>query len=445
MSLSIDLQHVYPFFPKEAIEALEEKATKAKDLLLSKQGPGREFLGWLTLPEENTQGALEEIEQTATRLRKQSDVVVVVGIGGSYLGARAVIDALSPYFPKENNHPEILYAGHQLSQAYLKELLDCLQNKSFSVIVISKSGTTTEPAIAFRFLKEALEKKYSQPQVQERIVAITDSTKGALRQLADEQGYETFVIPDNVGGRYSVLTPVGLLPIAVAGYNIHDLNKGALEMSKNLSKTDASENPALHYAIVRNLLYGNGKAIELLVNYTPKLSTIAEWWKQLFGESEGKEHKGIFPASASFSTDLHSLGQMVQEGVRNIFETTLHIDEAQYELPLPANKQNLDNLNYLSKKPVDFVNKQAEKATILAHVEGRVPNIILKMASLREKSLGELLYFFEFSCAVSGYMLEVNPFNQPGVEAYKRNMFALLGKPGFEHEGEALLKKFNQS
>lgn len=445
MSLSIDLQHVYPFFPKAAIDALEDKANNAKNLLLSKKGPGNEFLGWVSLPEENTSEHLDKIQQTAFRLQKQSDAVVVVGIGGSYLGARAVIDALSPYFPKESTYPEMLYAGHHLSQEYLKELLDYLQDKSFSVIVISKSGTTTEPALAFRFLKKALEAKYTTQQVKERIVAITDKSKGALRQLAEEQGYETFIIPDNVGGRYSVLTPVGLLPIAVAGHNIHDLNNGALEMNKLLRQTEAAENPALQYAIVRNLLYRNGKAIELLINYTPKLATIAEWWKQLFGESEGKAHKGIFPASASFSTDLHSLGQLVQEGVRNIFETLIHIEQPQYELTLPGDKQNLDNLNYLQEKPVDFVNKQAEKATTLAHVEGRVPNIILKIDNLCEHSLGELLFFFEFSCAVSGYMLEVNPFDQPGVEAYKRNMFALLGKPGFEEEREALQKKINQS
>lgn len=445
MSLSLDLQHLYPFLPKEALTDLEEQATKAKDLLLKQQGPGNDFLGWLSLPEENTSGILDEIKATATQLQKQSEVVVVVGIGGSYLGARAVIDALSPYFSQANNYPEIVYAGHHLSQAYLKELLDYLKNKSFSVIVISKSGTTTEPAIAFRYLKIALEERYSSQEVQQRIVAITDSSKGALRQLADQQGYKTFVIPDNVGGRYSVLTPVGLLPIAVAGFNIDALNQGALEMAQYLEQAEASENPALQYAIARNLLYRNGKAIELLVNYTPKLATIAEWWKQLFGESEGKEHQGIFPASATFSTDLHSLGQLVQEGVRNLFETILHIEDVQYNLPIPVDEQNLDKLNYLLEKQVDFVNKQAETATTLAHVEGKVPNIIIKLDGLSEKSIGELLYFYEFSCAISGYMLGVNPFDQPGVEAYKRNMFALLGKPGFEQEREELLGKINRS
>lgn len=445
MSLSLDLQHLYPFFPKEALVALEEKATEAKNLLLKKQGPGSDFLGWLSLPEENTSGMLDEIEATALQLQKQSDVVVVVGIGGSYLGARAVIDALAPYFPKEKKYPEIVYAGHHLSQAYLTELLDYLANKSFSVIVISKSGTTTEPAIAFRFLKKALEERYNTEEVQQRIVAITDSTKGALRQLAAQQGYKTFVIPDDVGGRYSVLTSVGLLPIAVAGFDIKALNQGALDIGQRLAKQEASENPALQYAIARNLLYRNGKVIELLVNYTPKLATIAEWWKQLFGESEGKEHQGIFPASATFSTDLHSLGQLVQEGVRNLFETVLHIEDAAYNLKLPSDEQNLDKLNYLTDKPVDFVNKQAEKATTLAHVEGKVPNILIKLDKLSEKSIGELLYFYEFSCAVSGYMLGVNPFDQPGVEAYKRNMFALLGKPGFEQEREELLNKISQS
>lgn len=445
MSLSIDLQHISPFLPREAYKAMEAKAEHARQMLLKKTGKGNDFLGWLSLPKENTEAHLQDLQTTGTKLRNQSEVVVIIGIGGSYLGARAIIDALSPYFSKGQEGPEIIYAGHHLSQDYLSELLNYLKDKSFSLVVISKSGTTTEPAIAFRFLKKALENKYTQQEACKRIVAITDKQKGALRQLAQKQGYKTYSIADDIGGRYSVLSPVGLLPIAIAGFDITTLNSGAQAMAQQLSNRTGLENPALQYAITRNLLYSNGKFIELLVNYTPKLATMAEWWKQLFGESEGKDQEGIFPASASFSTDLHSLGQMVQEGIRNLFETIIHIDNTNSHLPIPKDPENLDNLNYLQGKSVDYVNKQAETATTMAHVEGHVPNIILSLNEISEYSLGELTYFFEFSCAVSGYLLGVNPFNQPGVEAYKRNMFALLQKPGYEREREELMSKINRS
>lgn len=385
------------------------------------------------------------IEKTAARLRGKADYVVVTGIGGSYLGARAVIDALNDSFDQlkgGRKNPFILYAGQNIGEDYTYELLDLLKDKSFGIIVISKSGTTTEPAIAFRALKELLETKYDKDEVKERIVAITDAKKGALRTLADQEGYETYIIPDDVGGRYSVLTPVGLLPIAVAGFSISELVRGAKKMRELTAiNVPFEKNPASLYAATRNLLYKKGKKIEILVNYQPKLHYISEWWKQLYGESEGKENKGIFPASVDFTTDLHSMGQWIQEGERTIFETVVSIAAARHRVLIPRDEGNLDNLNYLAGKRIDEVNKMAELGTRIAHTDGGVPNIRIELPELNEYYLGQLLYFFEKACGISGYILGVNPFDQPGVEAYKKNMFALLGKPGFEKETEAIKKR----
>jgi len=355
---------------------------------------------------------------------------VVIGIGGSYLGARSVIEALSPYFEKDVDIPELIYAGHHLSETYMSELLSYLQNKKFGIIVISKSGTTTEPAIAFRFLKKLLEEKVGKANAKDLIVAITDEEKGALKQLSDQEGYETFVIPDDVGGRYSVLTPVGLLPIALAGFDIKEMVNGAIAMRKDCIDNSPEENMVVEYAAVRNLFYNDGLHVEILANYEPRLSYIAEWWKQLYGESEGKENKGIFPASVNLTTDLHSLGQYIQEGKRFIFETVLTVENGQADLKIEEEPKNLDKLNYLVGKNVDFVNKSAEEGTRQAHVSGGVPNLTITLSEINENTIGQLLYFYELACGVSGYMLDVNPFDQPGVEAYKKNMFRLLGKPG---------------
>ena len=397
------------------------------------------------MPAEISADHLKSIEATAERLRNKADYVVVTGIGGSYLGARAVIDALNDSFDHlkgERKNPVILYAGHNISEDYTYELLELLKDKSFGIIVISKSGTTTEPAIAFRVLKELLETKYDKSEVKERIVAITDAKKGALRTLAEQEGYETFVIPDDVGGRYSVLTPVGLLPIAVAGFSISELVRGAKTM-RDLTGTDVpfDKNPSSIYAATRNLLYQKGKKTEILVNYHPKLHYFAEWWKQLYGESEGKENKGIFPAAVDFTTDLHSMGQWIQEGERTIFETVISVGAARHRVLIPRDEANLDNLNYLAGKRIDEVNKMAELGTRIAHTDGGVPNIRIELPELNEYYLGQMIYFFEKACGISGYILGVNPFDQPGVEAYKKNMFALLGKPGFEKETEAIKKR----
>lgn len=409
--------------------------------LQSQSGAGNDFLGWLNLPNEYSDADLAEIENAA-RVFEGCEFVVCIGIGGSYLGAKAVVEALSDSFAafKPSKAPRILFAGQNIGEDYLFELQELLADSRFGIIVISKSGTTTEPAIAFRLLKAQLEANVGKKEAANLIVAITDARRGALRQLATEEGYRTFVIADNVGGRFSVLSPVGLLPIAVAGFDIRALLKGASVMAAKTS-ADSDENAALTYAKARNALYRSGKKIEILVNYNPKLHFLAEWWKQLYGESEGKEHKGIFPASVDNSTDLHSMGQWIQDGERSIFETVITVEEQRHSLSIPSDEANLDGLNYIANRRIDEVNKMAELGTRIAHIDGGVPNLKISLPKIDEYNLGALLYFFEKGCGISGYMLGVNPFNQPGVEDYKRNMFALLRKPGYEAESEAIAKK----
>lgn len=416
-------------------------ARQALSTLQHGSGAGNDFLGWLGLPDEYTENELDELESAALAF-KDCEFVVCIGIGGSYLGAKAVIEALSDSFAalKPSTAPRILFAGQNIGEDYLHELQELLINRRFGIIVISKSGTTTEPAIAFRLLKAQLEHQVGKDDASRLIVAITDARRGALRQLATEEGYRTFVIADNVGGRFSVLSPVGLLPIAVAGFDIRALLKGASHMAASTCD-DNDNNIALTYAKTRNTLYRNGKKIEILVNYNPKLHFLAEWWKQLYGESEGKEHKGIFPASVDNSTDLHSMGQWIQDGERSIFETVISVEQQLHELHIPYDNANLDGLNYIAEKRIDEVNKMAELGTRIAHIDGGVPNLKITLPRLDEYNLGALIYFFEKGCGISGYMLGVNPFNQPGVEDYKRNMFALLRKPGYEAESEAIAKK----
>ena len=438
--IKIDLKDTFGFISKDDIKALDSAAANALDKLHQGTGAGNDFLGWLTLPTDTPADLVSDIEQTAANLRRDCDYVVAIGIGGSYLGAKAVIEALSDSFAAyqtKGNSPKILFAGQNIGEDYLYELSRFLSDKRFGIIVISKSGTTTEPAIAFRLLKEQLEAQVGKAEASKRIVAITDEHRGALRQLATEEGYKTFVIADNVGGRFSVLTPVGLLPIAVAGFDIKELLKGASEMKAATTHAD-DVNPAVAYAEARNALYRAGKKIEILVNYNPKLHYFAEWWKQLYGESEGKDHKGIFPAAVDNSTDLHSMGQWIQDGERSIFETVLSVEQQEHTLEIPSDDANLDGLNYIAGKRVDHVNKMAELGTRIAHVDGGVPNIRITIPALKERYLGQLIYFFEIACGISGYILDVNPFNQPGVEDYKRNMFALLEKPGYEKETEAI-------
>lgn len=415
---------------------LQQRVAMAESAFQSailKSGKGNDFLGWVDLPQEMSEQEITDIEQCAAKLASKSDVVVVIGIGGSYLGARAVIEALQhsfrPMLPA--NAPTILYAGNSMSEDYLHDLLDVLEQKDYSLIVISKSGTTTEPALAFRILKQHCEQKYGVADARTRIVAITDKARGALKTLATQEGYPTFVIPDDVGGRYSVLTPVGLLPIAIAGFSIRDLLQGAKEMRQALLNAPKFEdNPAMQYAAVRHALYQKDLTVELMTSFEPKLYFFIEWFKQLFGESEGKEGKGIFPAGAIFSTDLHSLGQYIQQGVRQMFETVLTVENAHHKVSIPFDEQNTDGLNYLQHRSINEINHIAQQGTCLAHVDGQVPNIKISIPEINEYHLGELIYFFEMSCAVSGYMLDINPFDQPGVEAYKKNMFHLLGKPG---------------
>ena len=438
--LEINLTKVYDFVPQSEIEALIPSCKQAMDLLNSGRGKGSDFLGWLHLPSAMDEKLITDIQKTAARLRENCEVVVVAGIGGSYLGAKAVIDALNNSFDwldTKRQNPVVVYAGHNISEDYLFELSRLLEGKRFGIINISKSGTTTETALAFRLLRTQLENQLGKEAARQNIVAVTDASKGALRQLAQQEGYKTFVIPDSVGGRYSVLTPVGLLPIAVAGYDIRRLLAGALAMEKR-SETAFEQNPAAQYAATRNALYQQGKKIEILANYHPKLHFVAEWWKQLYGESEGKEHKGLFPAAVDLTTDLHSMGQWIQEGERSIFETVISIASPNQEVVIPTDTDNLDGLNYLAGKGVDQVNKMAELGTQIAHVDGEVPNIKIELPALNEYHLGELLYFFEKACGISGYMLGINPFDQPGVEAYKKNMFALLQKPGYEAESAAI-------
>ncbi len=421
----------------DAMNAWKEKAIDANRALHEGTGKGSEYLGWVELPETMDPEILTAVEAAAKRIQGQSEVLVVIGIGGSYLGARAAIEALNHSLynlqsNEERRGPVVLFAGHQISGRYTKQLIDWIGEKDFSVNVISKSGTTTEPAIAFRALKKILEERYGKDGARERIYATTDEKKGALRTLADQEGYTSFVIPDDVGGRYSLFTPVGLLPIAATGVSVFEMMAGAKKAQKECALEEMENNPALQYAILRNCLLADGKTIEILANYEPALHTIAEWWKQLFGESEGKDGLGIFPAAVDFSTDLHSMGQFIQDGPRNLFETVLHLGSIEEDLVIEEDEQNLDQLNYLAGKTFAEVNQSAFEGTLLAHVDGGVPNIVIEMEKMDPETFGYLIYFFEKACGISGYMLGVNPFDQPGVEAYKRNMFALLGKPGYE-------------
>lgn len=445
--LKFNYEKVLPFIGRQEIHGYQEAIESHFLAIRERTGKGSDFLGWTELPSSTDETLIKKIETAAIRFREMSEVSVVVGIGGSYLGARAVIEALSPHFPllrKKAGNPVMLYAGNNISEDYLAELLQVLDEKEYTLTVISKSGTTTEPALAFRLLREHMEKKYGKEEARNRIIAITDKEKGALKQLATEEGYETFVVPDDVGGRYSVLTPVGLLPIAVAGFDIRALLQGARYMQEFLQTTSQiDENPAAAYAAVRNALYAKGKTIEIMVNYEPALFYFTEWWKQLYGESEGKENKGIFPAGVSNTTDLHSMGQYIQEGNRILFETVLSVERPKHNLVVPAEEANLDKLNYIAGKRIHEVNRMAELGTALAHVDGGVPNLKVTLPEINETTLGELIYFYEMACAVSGYLLGINPFDQPGVEAYKRNMFALLGKPGFEEETERIREKLN--
>ena len=423
------------------VAAMENKVAAAQQALENGTCAGNDFLGWLHLPSSITAEFLTSIQECAQTLRENCDTVVVAGIGGSYLGARAIIEALGNSFQwltNKGENPNILFAGNNIGEDYLYELTEYLKDKKFGVINISKSGTTTETALAFRLLKKQCEQQRGKETARRVIVAITDAKKGAARTTADKEGYTSFVIPDNVGGRFLVLTPVGLLPIAVAGFDIAKLIQGAADMEKKAAELPFAENPCMQYAAVRNVLYQKGKKIEIMVNFQPKLHYMNEWWKQLYGESEGKDGKGIFPAAVDFSTDLHSMGQWIQEGERTIFETVISIEEAEHKLLFPSDEENLDGLNFLAGKRVDEVNKMAELGTQLAHVDGGVPNMRLIVPRLNEYYIGQLIYFFEKACGISGVVLGVNPFNQPGVEAYKKNMFALLGKPGYEKETEAI-------
>lgn len=434
------------FFAKDEMNSLQPYVDVAHKMIHEKTGLGNDFLGWVDLPNNYDKEEFERIKKAAKKIQSDSDVLVVIGIGGSYLGARAAIECLGHSFrnnlsKEDRKSPEIYFAGNNISSTYLMDLLDVIKDKDVSLNVISKSGTTTEPAIAFRVLKEFLENKYGKEEAAKRIYATTDSAKGALKQVSDEEGYETFVIPDDVGGRFSVLTPVGLLPIAAAGLDIDAMMQGANDARVNYSTSNLEENDCYQYAVVRNILHKKGKDIELLVNYEPGLHYVSEWWKQLYGESEGKDQKGIFPASVDFSTDLHSMGQYVQDGKRILFETVLNVEQPRRVVNLKEEEKDLDGLNYLSGKTVDFVNEKAFQGTLLAHTDGQVPNLLINIPKLDEYNFGYLVYFFEKACGISGYLLGVNPFNQPGVEAYKKNMFALLGKPGFEKEKEELEKR----
>lgn len=437
--LHFDYSKALSFVGQHEVDYLTDAVKLAHEQLHAGTGAGADYLGWIDLPAAYDREEFARIKQAAKRIQSDSEALVVIGIGGSYLGARAAIEMLSHSFyntlPKSKRHtPEIYYAGNNISSTYLTHLLELLEGKDFSVNVISKSGTTTEPAIAFRIFRDALEKKYGKEGARKRIYATTDKSKGALKKLATEEGYESFVIPDDVGGRYSVLTAVGLLPIATAGIDIDAMMQGAADAREAYSNPSLAHNESYQYAAVRNALYRKGKGIEILVNYEPSLHYVSEWWKQLYGESEGKDFKGIFPAAVDFSTDLHSMGQFVQEGSRNLFETVIQIDRVPHEMVIGTDADNLDGLNFLSGQTMDFVNKKAFQGTMLAHTDGQVPNLIVTLPDLSAYAFGYMVYFFEKACGVSGYLLGVNPFDQPGVEAYKRNMFALLGKPGFEKE-----------
>jgi len=444
--VTFDYSKAAPFIGAEEVKFMETQATAVKDMLVGKKGAGNDFLGWIDLPVNYDKDEFARIQKAAAKIQSDSEVLLVIGIGGSYLGARAAIEFLRHSFynmvSKEvRKTPEIYFVGNSISTRYMVHLMDVIGDRDFSVNVISKSGTTTEPAIAFRVFKKMLEDKYGREGAAGRIYATTDKARGALKSLATEEGYETFVVPDDVGGRFSGLTAVGLLPIAVSGADIKKLMEGAASGREMALNNSYEENDALQYAVVRNILHRKGKSTEILANYEPSLHYISEWWKQLYGESEGKDRKGIFPASVDLTTDLHSMGQFIQDGARIMFETVLSVEECEQEIVMGTEPVDLDGLNYLSGKNVDFVNKSAMNGTILAHTDGDVPNLMVKIPRQDEFSLGQLFYFFEFACGISGYLLGVNPFNQPGVESYKKNMFALLGKPGFEKEREKLLKR----
>jgi glucose-6-phosphate isomerase len=444
--IRFDYSKALSFFGEHELTYLSDAVKVAHHSLHEQTGAGSDFLGWVDLPVDYDKEEFSRIQKSAEKIKNDSDILLVIGIGGSYLGARAAIEMLNHSFynalPKEKRStPQVLFLGQNISSTYMKDLMDLLEGKDFSINVISKSGTTTEPAIAFRIFRKMLEEKYGVEEARQRIYATTDKSKGALKTLANDEGYETFVVPDDVGGRYSVLTAVGLLPIAVSGVEIGQMMKGAAEAREDFSKSELTENPAYQYAAVRNVLYNKGKTIEMLINYEPGLQYFSEWWKQLFGESEGKDQKGIFPSSANFSTDLHSLGQYVQEGRRDLFETVIKVQEPRHELKIEKADSDLDGLNYLAGETVDFVNNKAFEGTLLAHTDGGVPNLIVEIPAMDAYTFGYLVYFFEKACAMSGYLLGVNPFDQPGVEAYKVNMFALLGKPGFEEKKAELEKR----
>lgn len=437
-NLTLDLSKTMPYLQEHEIQSLQAFVNSAHKMLHEGTGAGSDFLGWVDLPVNYDKEEFERIKKAAKKIKNNSDALIVIGIGGSYLGARAAIEMLSHTFSTsiskdKRKSPAIFYVGNNISSTYMADLLEAIEGMDISVNVISKSGTTTEPAIAFRIFKDLLEKKYGKEGARERIFATTDKAKGALKTLADVEGYETFVIPDNVGGRFSVLTPVGLLPIAAAGINIDEMMQGAADAREQYSSSDINKNIAYKYAAARSALYAKGKTTEMLVNFEPCLHYFGEWWKQLFGESEGKDNKGIFPAAADFSTDLHSMGQYIQEGLRVLTETFINVEKPRKNVIIEENKDNLDGLNFLAKKSMDFVNQQAFRGTILAHSDGNVPAMVVNVPELTPYYFGNMVYFFEKACGISGYLLGVNPFNQPGVEAYKKNMFALLGKPGYEN------------
>ena len=444
--VTFDYSKTAGFISAEEIQNMKASVLCAKDVLLSKTGAGNDFLGWIDLPVDYDKDEFARIKKAAAKIQSDSDVLLVIGIGGSYLGARAAIEFLTHSFynvlPKaERKTPEIYFVGNSISSKYIRDLQDVLKGKDFSINIISKSGTTTEPAIAFRVFKEMLIEKYGREEANRRIYATTDKARGALKNLANQEGYESFVVPDDVGGRFSVLTAVGLLPIAVSGADIDQLMEGAAYGRTKALECAYEENPALLYAAIRNILLRKGKQVEIVANYEPSLHYVSEWWKQLYGESEGKDQKGIFPAAVDLTTDLHSMGQFIQDGARIMFETVIKVEESEAEVVLKEEEVDTDGMNYLAGRNVDFVNKSAMNGTILAHTDGQVPNLKVNVPKQDAYSLGQLFYFFEFACGISGYLLGVNPFNQPGVESYKKNMFALLGKPGYEAEREALMKR----
>ena len=444
--VTFDYSKTAGFISAEEVKNMKAGVECAKEVLTSRTGAGNDFLGWIDLPVDYDKDEFARIKKAAAKIQSDSDVLLVIGIGGSYLGARAAIEFLTHSFYNvldkgTRKTPQIFFGGNSISSKYIKDLQDVVRDKDFSINIISKSGTTTEPAIAFRVFKEMLIEKYGKEEANKRIYATTDKAKGALKNLANQEGYESFVVPDDVGGRFSVLTAVGLLPIAVSGADIDKLMEGAASGRKKALETPYEENPALLYASIRNILLRKGKHVEIVANYEPSLHYVSEWWKQLFGESEGKDQKGIFPAAVDLTTDLHSMGQFIQDGARIMFETVINVEESSEEVVLKEEEIDTDGMNYLAGKNVDFVNKSAMNGTILAHTDGQVPNLKVNVPEQNEFYLGELFYFFEFACGISGYLLGVNPFNQPGVESYKRNMFALLGKPGYEKEREELMKR----